>query len=106
MLRNTNNLQGMPSCLGISAHLDVVVVMVLFPRRTMVWHDATVSVVMALLAQWWFTNYPARRSLAVAFIIITCSPSGVVATVWEQVAAPESLVSFAGRDVRGLHPRL
>jgi len=24
----------------------------------MVWHDATVSVVMALLAQWWFTSYP------------------------------------------------
>jgi hypothetical protein len=61
----------------------MVIVVVLLPRHAMVWRDATVPVVMTLLVWWWFTNCPARRGLAVAFIIITCSPSGVVATVWE-----------------------
>ena len=47
-----------------------------------------------------------RRDLAVAFVIVSCSPGGVVAIVREQVAAPGSLVAFAGRSVDGLDPGL
>jgi len=45
-------LQGRPSCPGVSARPVVVVVMALCPHRGMVWHDAIVPVMMALLARW------------------------------------------------------
>ena len=45
-------LQGRSSCLGISARPGMVVVTVLCPRHGMAWYDATVLVVMALLARW------------------------------------------------------
>jgi ACR3 family arsenite efflux pump ArsB len=68
----------------------------------MAWHDATVPVITALLAWWWFTNCVAQCDLVMAFIIISCSPSGVMAIVWEQVAAPGSLVAFIGHSASGL----
>jgi hypothetical protein len=74
-------LQERPSCLGVSARLGVVVFMVLFPRCSIAWHDATLPVVTALLAWWWFANCLARQELVVASIIISCSPDGVVAIV-------------------------
>jgi hypothetical protein len=40
----------------------------------------------------------------VAFIIVSCSPGGVVATMRELVAAPRSSVAFAGHGVGGLDP--
>jgi hypothetical protein len=76
-------LQGRPSCLGISVRPGVVVVMVLCPRHNMVWRDATVSVMSALLAQWWFASCPMRRGLIVAFIIVFYSPRSIMATVRE-----------------------
>jgi hypothetical protein len=58
-----------------------MVVMALCPRHNMVWCDATVPVVMALLAQWWFTNRPVRRGLTVAFVVISYFSRGIVVTV-------------------------
>jgi hypothetical protein len=75
---------------------------VLLPCRGMAWRDATVPFIMALLAWWWFTNYSAQHDLVTAFIIISCSPSGIMAIVWEQVAAPGSLVAFIGHSASGL----
>jgi len=43
----------------------------------MAWRDALVLVMMALLARWWFANCPVQQELAMAFIIISCSPHGV-----------------------------
>ena len=94
------------SCPSIIARSGMAVVVVLLPRRDVAWRDDTVSVVTALLTRWWFTNCPARRGLVVAFIIASCSPGGVVATVREQVAAPGSLAAFAGCDADGLDLRL
>jgi hypothetical protein len=62
-------------------------------------------IVMAL-ARWWLTNRPARCGLAVAFVITSCSPGGVMVTMWGQVAAPRSLVAFVSRDAGGLDPGL
>jgi hypothetical protein len=62
-------LHGRPSCLGVSARLGMVVVMVLCPHRGMPWHDATMLAVTTLLAWWWFANCPMRHELAVTFII-------------------------------------
>ena len=45
-------LQGRPPCLGVSARPGVVVVMVLCPHRGVVWRDATVPVMTALLVRW------------------------------------------------------
>jgi hypothetical protein len=48
------------------------------------WHGVMpVSVVMALLAWWWFANCPVRCELAVAFVIVSCSFGGVVVSVRE-----------------------
>jgi hypothetical protein len=47
-----------------------------------------------------------RCELVVAFVIISRSLGGVVASVREQVAAPGLLVAFAGRGVSGLDPGL
>jgi hypothetical protein len=38
-------------------------------------------IMTALLARWWFTNFLARRDLVVAFVIVSCSLGGIVATV-------------------------
>jgi hypothetical protein len=76
-------LQASPSCPGISACSSMVIVMVLLPHRGVVWHDATVPVVAAVLARWWFTNCPVRCGLAVAFVIFSCPPGGIVAIVRE-----------------------
>ena len=43
-------LQGRPSCLGVSAHSNVVAIMVMCPHHGMGWHGAIVSAMMALLA--------------------------------------------------------
>ena len=43
-------LQGRLSCPGVSARPGMVVVVVLLPRHDMVWRDATVLVVTAMLA--------------------------------------------------------
>jgi hypothetical protein len=56
----------------------MVVVMVLCPCHGTGWRGAIVLAVMTLLARWWFANHPMRRDLAVAFIIVSCSPEGVV----------------------------
>jgi hypothetical protein len=45
--------------------------MILCPRRSMVWRDATVPVVTPLLARHWFTNRPMRCEPGVAFVIIS-----------------------------------
>ena len=76
-------LQRRQSCLGVSVHLGVLVIMVLCPRHSMVWRDATVPVVTALLAWRWFASCTMCRGLAVAFAIVSCPPRGVVATVRE-----------------------
>jgi len=76
-------LQASLSFPSVSAHPGMVVLVVLPPCHSLAWHDPTVSVVMALLARWWFTNYPAGRGLVVVFVIVSCSPDGVVATVRE-----------------------
>jgi hypothetical protein len=99
-------LQASPSCPGVSTRSSMVIAMVLLQCRGVAWHDATVPVVMALLVRWWFTNYPARRGLIVAFVIISCSPGGIVATVWEQVATRRSSVTFVGCITSGLNPGL
>jgi hypothetical protein len=69
-------------------------------------HDATVLAMTTLLSWWWFTNYIATRDLVVAFVIVSCSLGGVVVIVWEQVAAPESSIAFAGHSASGLDPGL
>jgi hypothetical protein len=98
------SLQASLSCLGVSACSSVVGVMVLLPHRDMSWRDAIVLAMMALLAWWWFANYPVRRDLVVAFVIVSCSPGGIVVTVWEQIATPRSSVAFASRGAGGLDP--
>jgi hypothetical protein len=80
-------LQRRPSYPSISARPGIVVIMVLFPRRSMAWCGATVPVVTALSARWWFTNHPERCEHVMAFVIISHSSWGVVALVWEQVPA-------------------
>jgi hypothetical protein len=40
----------------------------------------------------------------VAFIIVSCSPGGIVATMRELVATLGSSVTFAGHGVGGLDP--
>jgi hypothetical protein len=45
-------LQGRLSYLGVSPCPGMVVVMVLFPRRSMAWRGAIVPVVTTLLARW------------------------------------------------------
>jgi hypothetical protein len=92
-------LQASLSCPGVIARPGMVFVVVLIQRRGVAWRDATVPVVTA---RWWLTNYPVRRGLAVAFVIISCSPGGVVASAREQMAAPRSLVAFACHDTSGL----
>jgi hypothetical protein len=76
------------------------------PCRDMAWRSTTVSVVSALLAWRWFTNCPVWCGLATSFVIVSCSPGGVVATVREQAAALGSLVAFSGRDAADLDPGL
>jgi hypothetical protein len=61
----------------------IVVIKVICPHHGMAWRDAIVSIVMALLAQWWFTNYPVRYELPVAFTMVSCSSSGIMAIVRE-----------------------
>jgi hypothetical protein len=65
------------------------VVMVLCPHHGMGWRSALEPVVMALLARWWFTDRPVRCGLAMVFIIISCSPGGIV---HELAAVPGSSV--------------
>jgi hypothetical protein len=72
----------------------MVIIVVSLPCHGVAWHDAIVPVVTTLLAWWWFTNCPVQCGLAVAFVIVSYSPRGVVATIQEQVAAPMSLVAF------------
>jgi hypothetical protein len=48
--------------------VTVMVIVVSFPHHGVAWHDATVLVVTALLARWWFANCPTRRGLAMDFI--------------------------------------
>ena len=103
---NKLGLQASLSCPGVVALSGTVVVVVLFPHHGVAGRDVTVPIMSALLARRWFTNCPARRGLVVAFIIASCSPGGVVATVREQVAAPGSLAAFAGCDADGLDLRL
>jgi hypothetical protein len=67
-------------------------------------HGAIVLAVLALWAQRWFANYPSRRGLIVAFVIVSCSPSGIVATVRGQMAASRSQVITSGHDARGFRP--
>jgi hypothetical protein len=76
-------LQGRSSCLSISVRPGMVVVMVLYPHRSMVWHDATMPVVTTLLTLWGSTNCPVQRELTMAFVIVSCSLSSVMATVRE-----------------------
>jgi hypothetical protein len=52
-------LQVSPSCPSVSACSGMVVVVVFIPHHGKAWHDATVSVVMTMLARWWFTDCPA-----------------------------------------------
>jgi hypothetical protein len=52
-------LQASPSCLSVSACSGMVVIVVFIPHRGKASHDATVSVVMTLLARWRFTDCPA-----------------------------------------------
>jgi hypothetical protein len=98
------SLQASPSCPDVIAHPGMVFVVVLIQCRGVACHDATMPVMTALLAQWWLINCPARRDLAVAFVIISCSLSGVVASAREQIAAPGSLAAFACHDTSGLDP--
>ena len=84
-------LQASLSCLGIVACSGTVVVVVLFPCCDVARCDTTVSVVEALLARRWFTNYPAQCGLVVVFVIVSCSPGGIMAIVLEQVATFGSL---------------
>jgi hypothetical protein len=97
-------LQASPYCPIIIARSGMVIIIVLLPRRNVAWHDAIVSVMTALLARWWFTNYPVRCSLVVAFVVISCPLGGSVAAVKEQVASPGSSIAFAGRDDSGFDP--
>jgi hypothetical protein len=80
-------LQASLSCLDVTTCSGMVVVMILFTRCDMAWHDATAPVIAALSAWRWFTNCPARRGLAAVFVIVFCSPVGIVAIVREHVAA-------------------
>jgi hypothetical protein len=99
-------LQASPSCPGVITRSSIGHHRGLAPTSRRGVADAIVPVVTTLLAWWWFTNCPARCGLAVAFVIVSCSPGGVVAIVREQVAAPRSSVTFAGHDVDGIDPRL
>jgi hypothetical protein len=56
----------------------LVVVMVLCPHRGMGWYGAIVPVLVALLTRWWFASHPVRRGLAVASVIVSWSPGGVI----------------------------
>ena len=76
-------LQGRSSFPSISTCSGVVVVIVLFPRCGMALRDATVPVVTALLSRRGFDGYLVRRELAVAFVIVSWSPGGIVAIVRE-----------------------
>jgi hypothetical protein len=76
-------LQGRSSCLSISVRPGMVVVMVLYPHRSMAWHDATMPVVTTLLTRWGSTNCPMQRELTMAFVIISCSPGSIMVTVRE-----------------------
>jgi hypothetical protein len=81
-----------------------VVVVILFPHRGMTWRDAIVPIVAVVLARWWFDNYPTQRDLVVAFIIVSCSPEDIMATITELVVALGSLVAFPSRGATGLDP--
>jgi hypothetical protein len=105
------NLASKPSCLVLaSSHVQVWPSSwsswSCSPCRGMAWRSAIVPVVSALLAWRWFTNCPVWCGLAASFIIVSCSPGGVVATVREQAAALGSLVAFSGRDAADLDPGL
>jgi len=63
---------------------------------------ATVPVVSALLAWWWFTNCPVWCHLAVSFVIVSCSPGGVMATVREKATALGLLAAFPAHDATDL----
>jgi hypothetical protein len=99
-------LQASMSCPGVIARSGIGHHRGLSPPSRCGVADVAVPVVTALSAWWWFTNCPARCGLAVAFVIVSYSPGGVVATVQEHVAAPRSSIAFAGLDVDGLEPRL
>ena len=71
----------------------------------MAWRGAIVLIVMALLAWQWFIHCPVLRGVIVAFVIISCSPSGVMMIVREQAAALGSLIAFPGHGAIGLGPR-
>jgi hypothetical protein len=86
----------------------MVVVMVIMVLLPMLWHgmvwcysagrDGTVGTTV-------FTDYPVWCGLAVAFVIVSCSPSGIVVTVREQVAVLRSWVAFLGHSIADLDPR-
>ena len=81
----------------------MVVVMVLCPCHSIVLHDATVPVVMALLAWWWFASCPVRHELAVAFVIIF-RPSGGIST---GVGSRSLIIDYpAGHETSGHDPEL
>jgi hypothetical protein len=69
-------LQASLSYPDIMARSGLVIIVILFARRGLAWHDATVPATVALLA------------------------------VREQVAAPRSSVAFVGCDADGLDPGL
>jgi len=69
----------------------------------MAWRDATVPVVMALLAQWWFASCPTRRELVVAFVIVSWWHRGDS----EGVGSRSRVIGcLAGPSAGGLDPDL
>jgi hypothetical protein len=99
--------QSIRSCLGIIVRPGLVLIMVvviLFPHRGTTWHDAIVPIMAAVLARWWFANYPTQHDLVVAFIIVSYSPEDIVATITELVVALGSLVAFPSRGATCLDP--
>jgi hypothetical protein len=71
-------LQGRSSCLYVNTRQNMVVIMVFCAHHSMGRRGVTVPAVSALLARWWFVSRPMRRDLAMAFVIISWSPEGIV----------------------------
>jgi hypothetical protein len=55
----------------------MVFVMVLCPRYNMVCHNATVPVMVALLALYWFTSCLVQCELTLPFVIVSCPSGGI-----------------------------
>jgi hypothetical protein len=91
-----------PSCPGVSARLGIVVVMVLCPHCNMVCHNATVPVMVALLALYWFASCPVQCELTLPFVIVSCPSGGIsmgVGSHFHVVGCP------AGREASDHNPK-